>query len=359
MVTSTMGMLPAQTASAANMASSAECRRTAGMIPISSIRARTSSLVIRSFCYESKQVPGSNRLAKLLQRRQISRHRLAVGELSGAIGALGVQEIEQGQGAAPVRVLADIAALLRHIQIARSKELRDLRALLQPLVRISHVRQNLPAGRLLLLLRLPDRNPRLRNITLVSVENRQRNTERPGGRTDAVDVRVIARDGGILLSIRLRERILAVGGGNPQRRRAQVRTVLQGLGLQFLETDRQRPVFEFARDVVVGGHRVVTQLLPEVRQRLGLVQQRLLNVAFKLKELELDLQVVVLALRAVLELHFADVHRFLETFQILLCEFEGRLRKLRIDEERANLKRNASLVIGHLRARHGGGAFGR
>jgi len=53
-----------------------------------------------------------------LQGRQVSRHRLAVGELGGAIGPFGVQEIEQGQGAAPVGVFADIAAPLRHIEIA-------------------------------------------------------------------------------------------------------------------------------------------------------------------------------------------------------------------------------------------------
>src|ERR1035441_6113833 len=89
MVTSTMGMPPSQTASAANRASSAEYRRTAGIMPISSIRARTSSLVIGSLGYNerasgslgSQQVPGSHRLAKLLQRSQVSRHHMAVGEL--------------------------------------------------------------------------------------------------------------------------------------------------------------------------------------------------------------------------------------------------------------------------------------
>src|ERR1035438_6489898 len=122
MVTSTMGMPPSPTASAANRASSAEYRRTAGMMPISSIRARTSSLVIRSPWYderpsgspESQQIPGSYRLAKLLQSKQIGCHRLAVGELGRPIAALGVQEIEQRQSAAPVGVFADIATVLRH-----------------------------------------------------------------------------------------------------------------------------------------------------------------------------------------------------------------------------------------------------
>src|SRR5471032_743940 len=78
----------------------------------------------------SRQAPGSNRLAKLLDRSQICRHHLAVGELGRAIAALGVQEIEQGQGAAPVGVFADVAAALRHVEIAGSKELSYPRALL-------------------------------------------------------------------------------------------------------------------------------------------------------------------------------------------------------------------------------------
>ena len=51
---------------------------------------------------------------------------------------------------------------------------------------------------------------------------------------------------------------------------------------------------------------------------------------------------------------FADVDRFLKALQIRLREFQSRLRKLGIDEQRAHLKRDTALVIGHLRARHGG-----
>ena len=93
----------------------------------------------------------------------------------------------------------------------------------------------------------------------------------------------------------------------PSYRRAQIRPILQGLRLQFLERDCQRLVFECARDIVIGGHRFVTQLLPEVRQRLGLVEHRLFHVGLELHQLELDLQVIVLADAAVFELDFADV----------------------------------------------------
>src|SRR5271157_2353181 len=278
MVTSTIGIALSLTASAANRASSAVDTRIAGMIPISTIRARISSLVIRSFWYNgsangrlgrgSKQVPRSHRLAKLLQCSQVSGHRLAVGQLGGAISPLGVQEIEKRQGATPVCVFADIAAPLSHIEIGGFQELGYLRALLQAFVCVFHVRQHLPVGRFPLFLGLPNGDACLRNVALVPVENRQRNTERPAGGTDAIDVRIIGRDGRILLPIGLGERILAVGGGNSQYRRAQIRTILEGLRLQFVERDQQRFVFEFARDVVSGGHRLVTQLLPKIRQRL-------------------------------------------------------------------------------------------
>src|ERR1035438_10535229 len=128
MVTSTMGMALSLTASAANRASSAVDTRIAGMIPTSTIRARISSLVIRSFCKTatgagSKQVPGAHRLTKLLQCSQVSRHRLAVGELRGPISPLRVQEIEKRHGPAPVRVFADIAVLLSHVDVLGLQEL--------------------------------------------------------------------------------------------------------------------------------------------------------------------------------------------------------------------------------------------
>src|ERR1039458_968994 len=222
------------------------------------MRARTSAFFIAVRVPLSRQVPGSHRLAKLLQGGQISRYRLTVGELGGTIGALGVEEIEQGHGAAAGGGFADVAALLSDLEVGGLIELSYARALLDRLVGVSYIGQYLPAGALLLLLSLPDGNTRLRNIALVPVKNRERNAERPGSPADAVSVRVVGGDSGILLGIRLSERILAVGGCNAQHRRAQVRPVLKGFRLQFLDSDHQRPVFEFANNVVIGRHRFIT-----------------------------------------------------------------------------------------------------
>ena len=74
----------------------------------------------------SWQAPGSHGFAKLLEREQIGRQRLAVGKLRGAIAALGVQKIQQARGAALVSVFADVAILLRLVQIARAVKLDDL-----------------------------------------------------------------------------------------------------------------------------------------------------------------------------------------------------------------------------------------
>src|ERR1039457_304648 len=72
----------------------------------------------------SWQAPGSHRFAKLFERGQVSGDGLAPGQLRGAIASFGVQEIEQAGGAAPVRVFADLAVLLRHFQIADRKSTR-------------------------------------------------------------------------------------------------------------------------------------------------------------------------------------------------------------------------------------------
>jgi len=45
----------------------------------------------------------------LFQRRHISGKRLAISELIGAIGTLGVEIIEEAGGAAFIGVLADVA----------------------------------------------------------------------------------------------------------------------------------------------------------------------------------------------------------------------------------------------------------
>jgi len=77
-------------------------------------------------------------------------------------------------------------------------------------------------------------------------------------------MRVIGRDGGILLPVGLGERILAVGGRNAQHRRAQIRTILEGFRRNSFERHHQRLVFEFARERRIRGQGFVTQLLPEI-----------------------------------------------------------------------------------------------
>src|ERR1039458_29342 len=94
----------------------------------------------------------------------------------------------------------------------------------------------------------------------------------------------------------------------------------------FPYTTLFRSVLEVAYDVVVGGHRLVTQLLTKIRQRLSLVEQGLLNVGFKLQQLELDLEIVVLAHGSIFEPKFTDVDGLLKTLQIDLRKFEGGLR---------------------------------
>ncbi len=70
--------------------------------------------------------PRSHGFAELLEREQIGRERLAVSQLRGAIAALRIEKIQQARGAAPVGVLADVAVLLRLVEITRAVELDDL-----------------------------------------------------------------------------------------------------------------------------------------------------------------------------------------------------------------------------------------
>src|SRR5580692_13078715 len=106
-------------------ARSALDKRMPGMIPISSIRARTSSLVIFFSSPPSIEDPRAHRLPQLFQRREIGSYGLAIGELRGAVTALRIEKIEKGQGAAPVSILADIPASLGGLKVAGLEELGD------------------------------------------------------------------------------------------------------------------------------------------------------------------------------------------------------------------------------------------
>jgi hypothetical protein len=96
--------------------------------------------------------------------------------------------------------------------------------------------------------------------------------------------------------------------------------------------------------VVTLRHGFVSQQLPQVRERLNLGQLRPFEVALELHQLQLDLQLVVLAAAADLALMLADVDVLLEAVQVLLGQFQRLLRELRIEKQRSNLKRKASPV---------------
>ena len=94
------------------------------------------SVRARSFVKFSWQAPCSNGFAKLFEREQIRSERLTVGKLRGAIAALGVEKIEQARGAALIGILADVAILLRFVEIARAVKLNDLFVRVQAFVRV-------------------------------------------------------------------------------------------------------------------------------------------------------------------------------------------------------------------------------
>ena len=77
---------------------------------------------------------------------------------------------------------------------------------------------------------------------------------------------------------------------------------------------------------------------------------RLLEVGLELQQLQLDLQLIVLADRAGLVPDLADVHGLLKALQILLGKFESRFGQLHVDEQSGNTEGEAALVVGNQRA---------
>src|SRR5450631_2777144 len=149
-VTSTMGIPPLDTASAANSASSVEDARTAGIIPTSSIRLRTSCLFTNPTPFanahsvgQSRQIPDAHRFSKLLQRQKIRGDRLAVGQLRGSITALGVEKIQKAGRAALVGVLADVPVFLGDVEIARAVQNHNLVVGTKAFIGIAYVGQSL------------------------------------------------------------------------------------------------------------------------------------------------------------------------------------------------------------------------
>ncbi len=167
-------------------------------------------------------------------------------------------------------------------------------------------------------------------------------------------MRVVARDGHILFANRLLQYQLAVRSGHALLGRAQVRAILQGFQLQVIEIDLHRLVFKRADNVVIRRHRLVSQQLPQVRQRLDSSQLGLFFVAFELQQLQLDHQIVVLTEAAGLVLSLADVNGLLKALQILLGKLERRFGKLGTVKQGSNLKRKTAPVIRHQRFCLGG-----
>src|ERR1700722_18783278 len=122
----------------------------------------------------------------------------------------------------PIRVLADVAAFFVVVESAGSVDLNYAVVRLNAEIGIAHIRQHLATGQGLLFLSLYDRVTGLGDGALVAVENRERNTKRETERTDASCVRVVTRKRKVLLAVGLGESVLAIGGRNPQLRRAQI-----------------------------------------------------------------------------------------------------------------------------------------
>ena len=74
----------------------------------------------------SWKIPCADGLAHLFESEHVIGERLAIGELVGAIGAFGIEIVEQAGGAAVVGVFADVARLLGLIDVAAAIELNDL-----------------------------------------------------------------------------------------------------------------------------------------------------------------------------------------------------------------------------------------
>src|ERR1700730_18312228 len=92
----------------------------------------------------SWQTPGSHGFAKLFNREKVGSERLTIGELYGSKATFGIEKIEEACGAAPVGVFADIAVLLRLVEVTRAIEADDLVVRAQILKGIPHIGQHLP-----------------------------------------------------------------------------------------------------------------------------------------------------------------------------------------------------------------------
>src|ERR1700722_5325841 len=122
----------------------------------------------------SWQIPCAYGLAHLFEREHVTRKRLAVGKLIGAIGAFGVEIVKKTGGAFAIRVFADIAGMLGLFDVAALIELNDLIVGLQVGEGGHDVGGNLLRVFAGLLLRLGDGVLRAGDLSLIPVKNGKR-----------------------------------------------------------------------------------------------------------------------------------------------------------------------------------------
>src|ERR1700720_1412002 len=122
----------------------------------------------------SRQIPCAYGLAHLFEREHVTRKRLAIGKLIGAIGSFGVEIVEKAGCPFAISVFADVAGLPGLIDVAALVELNDLIVGLQIGEGCDDVGQYLLCGFAGLLLRLGYAELRARDFSLILVKDWER-----------------------------------------------------------------------------------------------------------------------------------------------------------------------------------------
>src|SRR5580698_10198192 len=173
-------------ASAANRASSAEARRTAGMIPVSLIQEQIASLVMLTVRYSLNDyslndIPAGGHI-HLRRGGQIRTNQIQIGQSNIAIGLLGIQIVQQ-RGAS---ILISKVHLVPHIgsqpQVPCLIRLQKIHVLHEGPVSAVDIVINLRFGRVPQTLVAADIDLRARLLSLVPVEDAQRNIDASANR---------------------------------------------------------------------------------------------------------------------------------------------------------------------------------
>ena len=157
----------------------------------------------------SWQSPCSDGLAHLFERGHVTGKSLAIGELIGAIGAFGVEIIEQAGGAALVGVLADVAGLFGLVDVAAAIELDDLIVGVKSGVGVDDVGEHLLRGFAGEFLVLRDGVTRAGNFALVAIEDGELDVEEEGAGVGGGDVGIVEAGAEVALAVGVGERFLA------------------------------------------------------------------------------------------------------------------------------------------------------